>query len=159
VTRPAGAFVVRPVERSEVDALHALWQAAEDRGDWRPASGGQGLVEELDILASEGRVWAAFQRGSPVALAAAGDLDGALWLSVFGVSRACRGRGLASSLLAAVLGYGQWAQYPALVALAPKGENAFLERVGFLRLDGERLAGGIRELARTRGLVAWVRRI
>ena len=159
MTRPAGAFVVRPVERSEVDALHALWRAADDRGDWRPASGGQGLIEELDILASEGRVWAAFQRGSPVAFAAAGDLDGALWLSVFGVSRACRGRRLASSLLAAVLGYGQWAQYPALVALAPKGESAFLERVGFLRLDGDRLADGLRELARSRGLAAWARPI
>ena len=159
MTRPAGAFVVRPVERSEVDALHALWRVADDRGDWRPASGGQGLIEELDILASEGRVWAAFQRGAPVAFAAAGDLDGALWLSVFGVSRACRGRGLASSLLAAVLGYGQWAQYPALVALAPKGESAFLERVGFLRLDGDRLADGLRELARSRGLAAWARPI
>ncbi|WP_029058245.1 GNAT family N-acetyltransferase [Stappia stellulata] len=155
----AGAFVVRAVERDEVDAVHALWLAAGDRGAWQPASNGADLLAELDVLAPEGRVWAAFQRRRPVAFAAAGELDGALWLSALGVDASFRGRGLARSLLAAATGYGQWAYYPALLTLAPRAQMEFLERFGFLRLDGERLDGGLRALADARNLSAFARRL
>ena len=73
-----GAFVIRAVEREEVDRVHALWLAAGDRDAWMPASDGADLLAELDVLAPEGRVWAAFQSRRPVAFAAAGELDGAL---------------------------------------------------------------------------------
>ena len=154
-----GAFVIRAVEREEVDRVHALWLAAGDRDAWMPASDGADLLAELDVLAPEGRVWAAFQSRRPVAFAAAGELDGALWLSALGVDCSLRGRGVARSLLAAAIGYGQWAYYPALLTLAPRGQADFLERFGFLRLDGDRLEGGLRALSDARGLSAWARRL
>lgn len=155
----AGAFVIRAVERAEVDPVHALWRAAPDRELWHPASPGEDLLAELDVLVPEGRVWAAFRNRQPVAFAAAGELDGALWLSALGVEQPFRGRGVARSLLAAAIGYGQWAYYPALMTLAPRMRSGFLERFGFLRLDGQRLDGGFRALADARGLSAYARRL
>jgi len=155
----AAAFVIRAVEREEVDRIHDLWWTAEDRAAWLPASNGRDLMAELDVLASEGRVWAAFLRRRPVAFAMAGELDGALWLSALGVETAYRGRGLARSLIAATIGFGQWAYYPAVLALAPADQDAFLTRFGFLKLDPGRLAGSAAALADMRGLEARARRL
>lgn len=155
----AGAFVVRVAGPDDVPALHELWTGEPDRRDWSPAASPNGLLPELDLLAAENRVWGAFRRGRPVAMAAAGELDGAMWLSVLGVARDCRGRGLSRSLLASVLGHGAFACYPALVAFVRPQRGGFLDHVGFVRLDAGQLDPGARNIAARYRLEPWARRL
>ena len=155
----AGAFVVRVAGPDDVPALHELWTGEADRRDWSPAASPDGLLPELDLLAAENRVWGAFRRGRPVAMAAAGELDGAMWLSVLGVARDCRGRGLSRSLLASVLGHGAFACYPALVAFVRPQRGGFLDHVGFVRLDAGQLDPGARNIAARYRLEPWARRL
>ncbi|MBC2861838.1 GNAT family N-acetyltransferase [Stappia sp. 28M-7] len=159
MSAPAGAFVVRVAGPEDVPALHELWLAEADRRDWSPAASPEGLLPELDLLAAENRVWGAFRRGRPVAMAAAGELDGAMWLSVMGVASACRGGGLSRSLLASLLGHGAWAGYSALVAFARPERGGFLDHVGFLRLDAGQLDAGARNIAARYGVEPWARRL
>ena len=155
----AAAFVVRTVARGEVQDVHDLWLAADDSAAWTPASDGAQLMAELDVLCAEDRVWAAFHRRKPVAFAAAGELDGALWLSALGVASDYRGRGLARALVSAVIGYAGWAYYPTIVTLSRSDQDAFFTRFEFLRLDPRRLGGSTAILANARGLEARVRRL
>ncbi|MBL6430719.1 MAG: hypothetical protein HPM95_04055 [Alphaproteobacteria bacterium] len=93
-----------------------------------------------------------------MAFAAAGELDGALWLSALGwIGRSA----------AAALQDRCWRPPSDTVngpiirrfTLAPRGQANFLERFGFLRLDGDRLEGGLRALSDARRLSAWARRL
>ena len=137
---------VRVARASETVALHELWIAMPDRADWAPAEGAHTpLLTELDVLVADRRVWAAYDGSDPLGVAAAGEIDSALFLTVLGVVRNARGNGLGSALLKPIVDFGRSAQYPALVAVARRHSAGayFLRQSGFIDMAPERLSGGL----------------
>ncbi|PLX38161.1 MAG: hypothetical protein C0606_07980 [Hyphomicrobiales bacterium] len=145
---------IRPARAPETTALHDLWLAAPDRRDWTPAEGpGAPLLAELDVLVAEKRVWAAFKDGQPIAVAAAGEIDSALFLTMLGVAEDWRGCGYGHALLQTVRNFGSVANYPAIYALASRlGPGfGFLRRNSFVTLDEDRLTPGFAALLKDAG--------
>ncbi|MCW2308692.1 GNAT family N-acetyltransferase [Rhodobium gokarnense] len=141
---------VRTARAPETVALHEMWLTAPDRYDWAPAESDDApLLAELDVLVADRRVWGAFDaNGSPVGLAAAGEIDSQLFLAVLGVAEEVRLQGIGRALLEPVLEFGVAAQYPALVTVTARhGAGAtFLRHCGFVDLPEGRESAGLAAL-------------
>lgn len=142
----APASAIRVARATETVLLHDLWLSAADRAEWAPAEGPSApLLAELDVLSVDRRLWLALDDDRIVGFAGAGEIDSALFLSVFGVLQSHRERGYGGALLSAVVSFGTTANYPAIYAVAHRGGagHAFLRGNGFIDLEPDHLSPAI----------------
>lgn len=136
---------VRPACEADCPALPAIKaDAAQAFGDLRSGVAPRAVsVEAMAVLVAEGTLWVAVDDADrPIGFAAAGMLDGTLFLADLHVRSDMQQRGAGRMLLRRVVDHGRWAFFPAVTLLTDRlvpWNAPFYAAEGFVMLDGARL--------------------